>query len=66
MKIVKSKMQKEIILLNMNLLVFCVAPLSVYPSQSHCSILTTPKMDIPQKNTPKNVEDLSEAKRASK
>ena len=27
---------------------------------------TTPKMDIPQKNTAKNVEDLSEVKRTSK
>ena len=27
---------------------------------------TTPKMDIPQKDTPKNVEDLSEVKRTSK
>ena len=36
------------------------------PMKTALKIKTTPKIDIPQKNTPKNVEDLSEIKRTSK
>ena len=36
------------------------------PMKTAQKMKTTPKMDIPQKNTPKNVEDLSEVKRTSK